>query len=232
MQARDIMTTNVATVSPGTPVAEIARSMLKRGISAVPVVEDDGKVVGIVSEGDLIRRLRPDGASHGSWWLGLLAAPEERADTFIREHGRTARDVMSEKVTTVEETAAVAKIAETLEGKHIKRVPVLRDGKLVGIVSRADLLRGIASGGEVAAGKGPGCDRVLRDRIQDRIAATGIARSGFMQVVVSNGVAHLWGLTGSDTEREAVCLAAEEIVGAGKVEDHMTEMPVEAFYNY
>lgn len=233
MQARDIMTSDVATVASDTPVAEIARRMLQRHVSAVPVVGDGGKVVGIVSEGDLIRRLKSDDAAYGSWWLDLLASPEERAESFIHAHGQTAGDVMSTDVVTVEETATVPEIAALLESKRIKRVPVLRSGKLVGLVSRADLLRGVAVAADTAPEKpGPGCDRVLRERIQDRLASAGVAPSGLVHVVVRNGVVHLWGATANENQRKAVRIAAEEIAGPGKVEDHLGTLPASALYGY
>jgi len=133
MQARDIMTTNVATVRPDAEVSEIAKQLLARHISALPVVVDRDKVVGIVSEGDLMHRSENDTERQPSWWIRMFAEPQERAREYIKSHGRHASDIMTCDVISVSEDASLAEISETLEKHHIKRVPVLRDGRLVGI---------------------------------------------------------------------------------------------------
>ena len=140
MQARDIMTASVVTVRPATEVSEIAKLLLARNISAMPVVVDQDKVVGIVSEGDLMRRSENETERQRSWWIRAFAEPEARARDYIKTHGMCAKDIMSKKVISVSEDTSLADIAETLEKHHIKRVTVMRDGKLVGIVSRANLL--------------------------------------------------------------------------------------------
>src|SRR5574338_371038 len=145
MQAKDVMTTRLATVAPDATVREIANLLLERRISAVPVVDSDGRLKGIVSEGDLIRRPELGTLRHRSWWLSLLSNAEEDAISYVKTHGGHARDVMTPEVITVDETAPLEQIADTLEKHGIKRVPVLGKGKLVGIVSRADLLRGLVA---------------------------------------------------------------------------------------
>jgi CBS domain-containing protein len=148
MRARDIMTEAVITVTPETPVKEVARLLMQRGISAAPVLDAAGAVVGIVSEGDLIGRNDADRRARRDWWLALLAEGEELHPDFLkslRERQRTARDVMTAPVVGVSETTEATEIARILRDYHVKRVPVLRDGRLVGIVSRADLLRTIGS---------------------------------------------------------------------------------------
>ena len=140
MQIRDVMTTRVITVGPYTEVAEIARCLLKNRISAVPVVETDGHLVGIVSEGDLMRRSESRTEHRTSWWLSLLLLAERRATDYIKTHGRRAQEVMTRALITVNDDASLEEIAEILEKHRIKRVLVIREGKLVGIASRADLL--------------------------------------------------------------------------------------------
>ena len=137
MQAKDVMTTDVVTVAPDTEVSDIARLLLERHISALPVVDGDGGVVGIVSEGDLLHRRETDTEKHRNWWLGFLVGNEQRAAEYSKSHGTKASEIMSREVVTVNEDAQLGDIAELLEIRRIKRVPVLRDGKLVGIVSRA-----------------------------------------------------------------------------------------------
>jgi CBS domain-containing protein len=146
--ARDVMTTEIVSVLPDTPTQEIARLLLDKGISAVPVVDRDGAPVGMVSEGDLIGRDDHDREARRDWWLALLAEGEVLSPEFLghlRTDRRSARDVMAKPVVTVEEEAEVGEIARLLEAHRIKRVPVVRDGRIVGIVSRADLLRALAA---------------------------------------------------------------------------------------
>jgi CBS-domain-containing membrane protein len=143
MQARDVMTVNVISVSEESPIHEIVRLLLKFRISAVPVVDSGRKVVGMISESDL---LRPEGANRTGtqrrWWLETVFAGQTLR--YEQAHGRTAGEVMTQSVFTVDEDTPITEIAELLERHHIKRVPVLRDGRLVGIVSRANLLHGLA----------------------------------------------------------------------------------------
>lgn len=148
-KARELMTKDVLAVSPDTPAREIARLLLDRSVSAAPVVDASGAVIGMVSEGDLIGRAEMDREARRDWWLALLAEGGTLNPDFLaslRNGAQTARDVMSAPVITVDEAAEAAEIARLLASYRIKRVPVLRDGKLVGIVSRADLLRGLAAG--------------------------------------------------------------------------------------
>jgi CBS domain-containing protein len=143
MQVRDVMTTRVITVGPDTEVAEIARCLLENRISAVPVVETDGRLVGVVSEGDLMRRSESGTEHRTSWWLSLLLLPERRATDYLKTHGRRAQEVMTRALITANDDASLEEIAEILEKHRIKRVLVTREGKLVGIASRADLLHGL-----------------------------------------------------------------------------------------
>ncbi len=148
MQAAEMMTTKVLAVAPETPLAEIARLLLANAISAVPVIDRGGSAVGMVSEGDLIGRSDADRETRRDWWLQLLAEGEALHPDFLanlRHRDGVARDVMSAPVVTVAETATAREIAQLLATHHIKRAPVLRDGRVVGIVSRADLLRAFAS---------------------------------------------------------------------------------------
>ena len=145
MQAKDIVTTQVIVVPPEATTREIAALLLERRISAVPVIQPEGGLVGIVSEGDLMRCPETGAERHPSWWLGLLASPEKSALAYVKSHGGHARDVMTRNVISVNEEASLKEVAETLERHRVKRVPELRFGKLVGIVSRADLLHGLVA---------------------------------------------------------------------------------------
>lgn len=222
MQARDVMQTNVVTVMPEMPVREIAEQLLANRISAVPVVDEQGRVVGIVSEGDLMRRPESGTERHPSWWLRLFASPEERAITYVKSHGGHARDVMTQPVVSVGEDASLEEIAELLEKQHIKRVPVLREGKLCGIVSRADLLRGLVA--RQAAPAVSAGDQTLKDAVEKALAETGV-RSFLLSVVVAGGVVHLWGATESEAEKRAARVAAEGVPGVTSVRDEIRVLP-------
>ena len=222
MHARDVMTTDVLTVAPDTNVRTIAQSLLDRGISAVPVVDQQGHVMGIVSEGDLMRRAEAGTERHRSWWLDLLASPADKARDFAKSHGLTAKDVMTQPVVTVTEDAPLAEIATLLERHRIKRVPVVRDGAIVGIVSRANLLYGLVA--KEAAPVTTPDDATIRQRVIDRVKEAGIDE-GYINVVVAGGVVHLWGLLDSQVEKEAVRIAAETTPGVRAVENNLGVLP-------
>lgn len=221
MLARDVMTTRVITVGPETRVPEIARLLLTHRISAVPVVGGDGRLVGIVSEGDLMRRPETGAERPRSWWLTLMGGPEEAAREYVRTHGSHAADVMTRDVVTVDEDTPVGEIAALLEARGIKRVPVVRDGRVIGIVSRADLLRGLASRKPEPAPAVAAGDRAVRERILENLRAAGVATPAHVNVVVTDGVVHLWGLVDSEEERRACRVAAEGVPGVRAVEDHL-----------
>ncbi len=220
MKASDVMSRTVATVSPETTVREVAELLLNRHISAVPVVDGAGTVVGIVSEGDLIRRQETGTDKHPSWWLRLLTSTEDQARDYVKSHGRAASDVMTTDIVTVEPGTEIDQIATLLERHRIKRVPVCDGGKLVGIVSRADLIRGLAA--HPATLPAPsGDDGALRDTIVAAIRDETGVRPEFINVIVTGGTVHLWGAVNSEEEKKAVRIAAEGIAGAGNVVDHV-----------
>jgi len=218
----DVMTQNVCTVAPETPVAEIASILLRRQISAVPVVTAAGQLVGIVSEGDLMRRPEIGTTRRVPWWLELLSTRSEMAADFVKAHGRVAQDVMTVNVVTVPETASLAEIASILEKRRIKRVPVVREGKVVGIVSRGNLLQGLAAGARKSPSKTVVKDGELRESILARLKDQPWSNTFAINVVVTDGTVHLWGLVESEEERAAVRVVAEEVPGTRAVEDHLS----------
>jgi len=220
MQARDVMTTEVATVAPDATIEDIAQVLMARNISGVPVVED-GKVVGVVSEGDLIRRQEIGTEPHPSWWLQLLSPARDRARDYVKSHGTTAREVMTRDVATVTEDTPLGEIAALFERRHIKRVPVVRDGKLVGIVSRADLLRAFASAARKVDLPRSADDAELRERVERAIRDEARVDDIFVSVIVADGTVHLWGAARSQEEADAAVTAAATVVGRDKVESHL-----------
>jgi len=216
------MTSAVETVSPETKITEIARRLLARNISAMPVVDNQGHVVGIVSEGDLMRRSENETERQPSWWIRVFAEPEDRARDYIKTHGTCAQDIMSRDVISVGEGTPLADIAETLERHHIKRVTVMRDDRLVGIVSRANLLRGLVAVG--AKTDATESDRDIKAAIEIAALDAGL-NVEHVSVVVANGVATVWGMVVSDAERSAIGIAAERVQGVAQVENNINVMP-------
>lgn len=222
MLAKDVMTTAVLTALPGTDVREIARMLLEHRISALPIVDEQGKLRGIVSEGDLINRPESETEHGRPWWLRLIAAPDEQARDFLRTHGTRAEDVMTADVIAVSEDTPLADIAALLERDRIKRVPVLRDGRVVGIVSRANLLQGLAAARPTAEAKRE--DRDIRDALLAALDEAGLALYQ-VNVVVADGVVQLWGAVESDVQHQAARAAVDGTRGVKRLEDHLGVVP-------
>ncbi|MAL80451.1 MAG: hypothetical protein CMN55_15320 [Sneathiella sp.] len=222
MQVKDIMTTTVAVVQPDTSIQEIAKLLLERRISAVPVVDANGQILGIVSEGDLMRRSETGTDRHPSWWLSLVASPEERAINYIKSHGGHARDIMTSDLFSIGPDAPLEEVAKTLEKHRIKRLPVLRNDRLIGIVSRADLLQGLVA---FQAGNGTSADDVALKAAVEAVLSEADIRREFVSVVVSGGIAHLWGAVESEAEKKAVSIAVENVPGVKGVQDEISILP-------
>ena len=225
MQAKDVMTSNVITVSPDTAVRDIAGILLTNRISAVPVVDAENRAVGIVSEGDLMRRGENETEARRSWWLEAFFSADDKAAAYIKSHGMVAGDVMTRDLVSVAEETPVHEIAALLEKRHVKRVPVLRDGKLVGIVSRANLLQGLAFKGD--AGRTPVSvdDRTIRETLMQTLVAEAGLRPGRINVLVEDGAVQLWGLVENRNELKAAQLAAENTPGVKSVENNLGHVP-------
>jgi CBS domain-containing protein len=220
MNAASIMTPNVVTAAPGDSVEQLAKTMLERRISALPVVGGDGKILGIVSEGDLMRRPEAETERHPSWWLTLLQGSTDRAADYVKSHGQTAEQVMTRDVITVAPETSVAEIAETLERNHIKRVPVVSGGNIVGIVSRANLLHAVAA----HKGNLPGAahsDTEIRESVFATFRREGLPGEDYVNPIVVDGVVHLWGAVEAPEQRDALKLAAESVDGVKGIEMHV-----------
>lgn len=220
MQVRDIMTPTVYSVRADATVAEIAELLMQRKISAVPVLDAEGALLGIVSEGDLMRRLAEDANEDKSWWMMTLSNPETEARDFIKVHGRTAQDIMTRDVISVGEELSLAELASLLERNRIKRAPVVREGRVVGIVSRSNLLQAIAGERKPAEATDRLSDREIRNRVHESLSGKDFTSHGALNVIVDDGVVELWGWVESDAEREALVLAATEVPGVKEVKDH------------
>lgn len=219
MQAKDVMTTSVATIGASATVKEAAALMLDRRVSGLPVTLEDGRIAGILSEGDLVRRAEIGTDRQDSWWLRLLSlADENAAAAFVKTHATRVADVMTTPVISASEETPVEELALLLDKHRIKRLPVLRGDRIVGIVSRADLVRRLAMA--QPARPAAGSDRELREKALAAIARTGVATT-YLNVMAESGVLHLWGAAMSQAERKALLVAAEEVAGPGRVEDHL-----------
>jgi CBS domain-containing protein len=220
MKASDIMTFPVVTVGPDTPVHEIATRLLKHRISGVPVIEH-ARLIGFVSEGDLLHRqeIGTERRASGSWWLRLFSVSGSAQD-YIKSHASRARDIMTREVVSVAPDAGLAEIATLLEKRRIKRVPVLSEGNLVGIVSRANLVQAIATTRPTSSRVTPPIDSAIRGRLLAELGHQSWWAGPNSQVIVMDGVVHYWGVARSDSEREAARVAAENVPGVRAVEDH------------
>jgi CBS domain-containing protein len=163
-----------------------------------------------------------------SWWLALLADPEDQALDYVRTHGSRARDVMTRNVITVGEDAALGEVATVLEHNRIKRVPVVRNGRVVGIVSRANLLQGLVTARPDQTAPG---DEAIRSEILRRLRDEAGVRDGLLNVTVADGVVHLWGGIRSQAERQAVHVVADNVRGVKGIEDHLTVLPPQSAWS-
>ena len=223
MRAKDVMTEDVVSVPPDTPVERIARLLLEHRISAVPVIDAKGRLLGIVSEGDLMRREETHTERRASWWLELLDGREGSAERYLKSHGLVARDVMTRDPVTVTESTPLEKIATLLEGKRIKRVPILRGSKVVGIVSRANLLHALVAAADRPIRRGKASAASRKDVVRE--IKTAGQPLDFVNVLVEGGVVHLWGGVESEVQRRAIALAARRSPGVTAVRNHLFIMP-------
>jgi CBS domain-containing protein len=218
MLVREVMTTNVISVKADESIVNAAQLMLQNRISGLPVVDADGKLVGIVTEGDFLRRGELGTARKRPKWLEFIIGPGRLADEYVHESGRKVGEVMTPDPFTVSEDASLQTVVELMERRRIKRLPVIRDSRLVGIVSRANLMHALASLAHTTAPVA-GDDTAIRDRI---MAAMAKQRWAFgVNVVVKNGVVEVWGTIMDERERQACIVAIENVAGVKEVHDHL-----------
>jgi CBS-domain-containing membrane protein len=232
MKARDIMTKTVRTAAPKTSVRDLARLMVRHRVSAIPVVERGQRLLGIVSEGDLLRRRETGTLRRRPNWLDFFVDPGSKAREFVKSHARHAADVMTRPVVSVTADTDLADIADLLERRHIKRVPVVKGGRLVGIVSRHDLVGALARSGSKTATKprrGTATDRQIRDTFDREIRRRPWTDAAVVNATVHRGVVELYGLVNDESRRAALRALAENIPGVRSVKDKLAVGPVQ-FY--
>jgi CBS-domain-containing membrane protein len=226
MRALDVMTRTVITVLPETTVRAAAQLFAENHISGAPVVEIDGSVIGIVTEGDLLRRIETGTETRRrSWWLEFLASTRDLATIYIKENARLVKDVMTPDVVSVNDTTPLHETADMMERHRVKRVPVMSDGKLVGIVSRANLVRALASATQGFFPTFSESDQDIREAIIRELSGRRWALHA-ENVIVNDGVVHLWGVISSAEQGRAMCVAAENVPGVKGVESHMDFPPI------
>ncbi|MDB5576123.1 MAG: hypothetical protein JWR80_1299 [Bradyrhizobium sp.] len=219
MRAHQIMTRPVITVMPQTTIVEAANTMLQRHISGLPVVDAAGKLVGIVSEGDFIRRSELGTQRKRGRFLAFILGPGQAATDFVHEHGRKVAEVMTPEPLTITEDTRLEEIVALMERNHVKRLPVMRGDRIVGIVSRANLLQAVASLAREIADPTADDDHI-RNRIIDALHSNEWCPQS-LNIVVRDGIVHLGGIITDERSRQASIVAAENVTGVNKVHDHL-----------
>lgn len=219
MRAHQIMTRSVITVTPDATVLEAANLMLRYHVSGLPVVDTAGKLVGIVSEGDFVRRSEIGTQKKRGRWLRFLLGSGRAATEYVYEHGRKISEIMTIDPITITEDTPLEEIASSMESNGVKRLPVMRDGKVVGVVSRANLLQAVASLARDVPDPTADDDHIRR-RIVAAIENNDWSPVG-LSVIVRDGIVHLSGVITEERSRQACIVAAENVAGVRKIHDHL-----------
>jgi CBS domain-containing protein len=220
MKVKDIMTSPVISIEPDATILQAIRMMLQRHISGLPVVDGSGRLVGIVTEGDFLRRAETGTQRQRPRWLEFLMGPGRLADEYTRTHARKVGEVMTLEPVTITEDTPLEEAVHMMERRRFKRLPVVRNDQLVGIISRANLLHALAS---LAPEMKPQSvdDATIREQLMAELQKQSWAPTALLDVVVRNGVVELWGSITDDRERQALKVAAENIPGVKSVVDHL-----------
>jgi CBS-domain-containing membrane protein len=225
MKAEDVMVSTVITVGVDANIGEVAAILLNNHISAAPVIDEKGELVGIVSEGDLMRRPEIGTTKRHSWWLELISNKWASATEYIKSHSRKVADVMTRDLITAKPDTPLGDIAGLLERNQIKRVPIVEGGKLVGIVSRANILQALASATRKLPSLMTADDSELRKKVVSQMASEPW-RPTMLTVTVQDGTVDLWGLVHSVEQKKAAQLAAETTPGVRAVVNNIFVQPI------
>ena len=230
MKASDVIVANIISVSPAAPVREVARVLLSNQISAVPVLDELGRLIGIVSEGDLKRRAELHTEHRRSWWLSLFSNKDKEALAveFMKAHSQSVTDVMTRDVITAAPDTPLREIAGLLEKNHIKRVPIIdEEGKVLGIVSRANLIQALATLVEDTDQAGTD-DTSIRQKVMAQFRSEEWSKYSTLNATVQAGTVELWGFVGSEAEKEAARVTAELVPGVRAIENNVIVRPIAA----
>lgn len=225
VRVKDAMTTDVISVRLGTNVAEIVKILMERRISGVPVVDDARRVVGVVTEGDLMQRAKS--TTKLSFWRSLFVDPETGAATYLKEHGYSAAELMSQPPICASEDLPLGDAVQLMQRHRINRLPVVRHGVLVGILTRADVLRALASGAEIQAYEtAHESDAALESRIQRALGSQPWVPIGNLTITAEGGRVRVQGIVASETIGHAVARVVQEVPGVTDVETDLAVVPV------
>ena len=220
MKAQDVMSRPVFSITPTDSVARAIRIMLQNHVSGLPVIDALGRLRGMLTEGDLLRRVETATQRQRPRWIAFFTGPGRLADEYVHTHGRKVSEIMTPDPVTVTEATPLEEVVTMMEKRRIKRVPVMRDDKVVGIISRANLLYALASLAREAKPVSLD-DRAIRDRFFAELQGQRWAPTGSLDVIVRDGVVELWGVITDERERQALIVAAENIPGVKRVNDHL-----------
>jgi CBS domain-containing protein len=221
MKVRDIMSPRVISIAPDAGVLEAIRLMLQNRISGLPVIDSTGALVGVVTEGDFLRRSETGTERRRPRWLEFLVGPGRLADEYVHTHSRNIKDVMTAEPITITEDAGLDEAVELMESRRIKRLPVVRAGRVVGIVSRANLLHALVSLA-IAAPPPALTDVAIRDALLAQFEKLTWAPAALVDPVVKDGVVELWGTITEEAQREALKVCAQNIPGVKSVVSRLT----------
>jgi CBS domain-containing protein len=221
MKVRDIMSRRVISVAPDASILEAIRLMLQNHISGLPVIDASGALAGVVTEGDFLRRSETGTERKRPRWLEFLLGPSRLADEYVHTHSRAVRDVMTSEAITIDEDAGLDEAVELMESRRIKRLPVVRDRQVIGIVSRANLLHALVS---LAAAAPPAAtsDIAIREALPAQFEKLTCAPVALIDPVIKDGVVELWGTITEEAQREALKVCAQNIPGVKSVVSHLT----------
>ncbi len=220
MKAEDVMTRGVISVKADTPVLEIAHLLLDKHISGVPVLDAADKLIGIVSEGDLLRRVEMGTEKKRARWMSFFTNEITLADEFVKSHGLKARDVMTTSVFTIDRRAPLSEIVDVMESRGVKRIPVVENGHVVGMVTRGNLMRALIAARPAAASDKPANDAAIRAKLIAELDRHPWGHRHESSIIVKDGVVHLWGAVSSESEANALRVTAEGVAGVARVVDH------------
>jgi len=223
MKASDIMTAEVKTIDPDATIDEAIALLLSAHVSGLPVADSDGRLVGVVSEGDFLHRPELGTVKRKPRWIEFLLGPGEIAQSYVLSHGRKVHEVMTRDVVTIHPTASLTEVVEIMEKQGVKRLPVVSADRLVGIITRSDLLRALSQvvAAKTEADAGDVSDAEIRDRLLAELQEQGIASPRTLDVKVERGVVTLTGEILDERQRPAIKVAAENIPGVVKVIDKL-----------
>jgi CBS domain-containing protein len=217
VKVQDVMTRDVISVGPQTTVHDVAALMAEKRISGVPVVTETNMVIGVVSQSDLIHRAELGTDRRRKWWLRVFSDDRQLAKDFSQSHGQTARDVMVRHVVTIRADAELGEAAELLDSHRVKRLPVVDNGKLVGMLTRTDLVRALAATRDRSRGE-VGDDAALHKTLFERMRQETWLNRALVSATVKNGHVTITGIVEGSEQRDALRVLAEEVAGIGKAD--------------